>query len=304
MLIEESSAYKNYFFTYTTNIKSMRQFIIVVAIVAMASCTTAKLPVPEDFSIQSTKMQVQGLNGWMINQQLTFGNYQTSKIKRGWDFQSSLQYTKFSISPEEAILKVFTIDTDHKRLKQKNKFQYTIEGENAIAEVYATEEFTEKQLVYKSNNPWIGSASKTKNYKYAFTAAIVPLTTKNAAAWSLVLINTYDINKDTNREIFGRPDVQEEGYATNGTESIAIAPLRVDKVAGKDGKETKVLGGNLLGGYQLSIDNKPIAMIDILDNSIRISNALEPARKIVVSSIASAILLKRMQDVEKDKPDL
>jgi hypothetical protein len=277
---------------------------MLVTIVAITSCTTAKLPVGEDLSTQSTKMPVKGLNGWMLNQRLTFGNYQTSKIKRGWDFQSSLQYTKFSISPEEAILKVFEIDTDNKRLKQKNKFQYSIEGENAIAEVYATEEFTEKQLIYKSNNPWIGSASKTKKYNYSFTAAIVPLTTKNAAAWSLVLINTYDVNKDTNREILGRPNVEEEGYATNGSESIAIAPMRVDKVAGKGGKETKVLGGNLLGGYQLSIDNKPIAIIDILDNSIRIANNLEPAKKIVVSSIASAILLKRMQDVEKDKPDV
>jgi hypothetical protein len=277
---------------------------MLVTIVAITSCITAKLPVGEDLSTQSTKMPVKGLNGWMLNQRLTFGNYQTSKIKRGWDFQSSLQYTKFSISPEEAILKVFEIDTDNKRLKQKNKFQYSIEGENAIAEVYATEEFTEKQLIYKSNNPWIGSASKTKKYNYSFTAAIVPLTTKNAAAWSLVLINTYDVNKDTNREILGRPNVEEEGYATNGSESIAIAPMRVDKVAGKGGKETKVLGGNLLGGYQLSINNKPIAIIDILDNSIRIANNLEPAKKIVVSSIASAILLKRMQDVEKDKPDV
>ncbi len=281
----------------------MRRNSILIAIVLITSCTTAKLPVPEKLADQSTVMPVKGLNGWMLNQQLSFGNYQTSKIKRGWDFTGSLQYTKFLMRPEEAILKVFNIDTDNKRLKQKNKFQYTIEGENAVAEVYATEEFTEKQLVYKSNNPWIGSASKTKKYDYAFTAAIVPLAVRNTAPWSLVLINTYDINKDANRKIFGRPNIEEEGYATNGTESIAIAPMRVDKVAGKDGKETKVLGGNLLGGYQLSVDNRPIAMIDILENSIRISNDLEPSKRIVVSSIASAILLKRIQDVENDKPE-
>jgi len=52
--------------------------------------------------------------------------------------------------------------------------------------------------------------------------------------------------------------------------------MRVDKVAGK---ETKVLGGDLLGGYQLSVDNKPIAMIDILNNSMQIANEIEPAKK-------------------------
>ncbi|MBO9682430.1 MAG: hypothetical protein J7502_07165 [Flavisolibacter sp.] len=275
---------------------------IFIAALLLTSCTAAKLSIPEAFQKQSTKYAVKGLNGWMINQKLSFGPYQTSSIKRGWDFTSSVQYTKFRISPEEALLKVFDVDTDKRNLNQKNKFQYTLEEGNQIAEIYATEKFSEKQLVYKSNNPYIGSASKTNKYEYAFTAAILPLTAKEKDPWSLVMINKYDIAKDTARRLFDKPYV-EEGYATNGKENIAIRPLRIENVTTKSGKQTKVFGGKLLSGYELQWDGGVVAIIDILNNSIWIYNDLESQDKFLLSSIASAILLKRMQDVEKDKND-
>jgi len=279
----------------------MKYKFLFAVIILLSSCTAAKLSVPENFSSQATKMPVKGLNGWQISQKLSFGNYATSKIKRGWDFSSSVSYSKFFMRPEEALLKVFDISTDKNTNTQKNKFQYIIEDGNLVAEVYATEKFTEKQLVYKSNNPWIGNASKTNKYEYAFTAAILPLTAKNDEPWSLVLMNKYDINKDTARRLLDRPYVEEEGYATNGKENIAIRPLRIENVTTKGGKQTKIFGGKMLSGYELSWDGGVVGIVDILDNSIWLFNDLEAKDKLVVSSIASAILLKRMQDVEKDK---
>lgn len=274
---------------------------IILAAFFITSCTAAKLSVPEAFQKQSTKYPVKGLNGWMINQKLSFGSYQTSSIKRGWDFTSSVQFTKFRISPEEALLKVFDIDTDRRNLNQRNKFQYTLEEDDQLAEIYATEKFSEKQLVYKSNNPYIGNASKTNRYDYAFTAAILPLTGNQKDPWSLVMINKYDIAKDTARKLFDKPYVEEEGYATNGKENIAIRPLRIENITTKSGKQTKVFGGKMLSGYELQWDGGVVAVIDILDNSIWIYNDLDRSDKFILSSIASAILLKRMQDVEKDK---
>jgi hypothetical protein len=277
------------------NYKSL--FAIVIL---LSSCTAARLSVPSQFSDKATRMSVSGINGWQVSQKLGFGPYQTSKIKRGWDFTGSLQWTKFRIRPEEALLKVFDINTDNAVNTQKNKFQYTIEDGNLVAEVYATEKFREKQLVYKSNNPWIGNGSKTNKYEYAFTAAIVPLQA-SAEPWSLVLINKYDIAKDTARKLFDRPYVEEEGYATNGKENIAIRPLRIDKVTTKGGKDTKVFGGKMLAGYEIQWDGGVVGIIDILDNTIWLYKDLEPSEKLIVSAISSSILLKRMQDVEKDK---
>jgi hypothetical protein len=281
-----------------------RYITFLLTAAAITSCTAVKLAVPQQFSNEATKMHVKGLQGWKINQKLNFGSYSTSSIKRGWDFGSSMQHTKFNLRPEEAVLKVFQIDTDKKSLSEKSKYQYTIEDGNNMAEVFATEKFSEKQLVYKSNNPYIGTFSKTNLYEYGFTAAILPLTAKDNEPWSLVLINKYDVKKDTARKLFDRPYVEEEGYATNGKENIAIRPLRIDKVTTKNGKDTKVFGGKILSGYELQWDGGVVAIIDLLDNNIWLANNLEPKDKLILSSIASAILLKRMQDVEKDRDGL
>jgi hypothetical protein len=278
-------------------------FKIIIAAVLLHSCTAAKVSVPSTFQQQATRLPVKGLNGWMVNQQLSFGPYQTSAIKRGWDFKGSVQYTKFSVSPEEMLLRVFDISTDKRNLNQHNKFQYTLEEGERLAEIYATEKFSEKQLVYKSNNPFLGDVSATKNYEYAFTAAILPLNGKQDP-WSLVLINRYDRAADTAKGLFDKPYIAEEGYATNGKETVAIRPLRIENVTTKSGKQTKVFGGNILSGYELQWDGGVVAIIDILDNSIWMYNELDPSEKLILSSVASAILLKRMQDVQKDKDDI
>lgn len=274
---------------------------ILYTLLFLTSCTAAKVSVPSSFSGQATKYPVKGLNGWQVNQKLEFGNFSTSKIKRGWDFKSSVSWTKFSMRPEEMVLRVYDVSTDNNINTQKNKFQYTIEDGRLMTEVFATEKFREKQLVYKSNNPWIGSASKTKSYEYAFTAAILPINLTSKEPWSLVMINSYDVKKDTARRLFDRPFVEEEGYATNGKENIAVRSLFLEKVKTKSGKETKVFGGKMLTGYELRWDDGVVAIIDILDNALWIYNDLEAEDKIVLSSIASAIMLKRMQDVQKDK---
>lgn len=278
--------------------------IAALLVLTFSSCTAVKLSVPDQFSSQATKMHVKGLQGWQINQQLSFGPFQTSKIKRGWDFTSGMQHTKFNLKPEEMVLRVLNIETDKRNINQRGKFQYSLQDGNLVSEIYATEKFSESQLVYKSNNPYIGNASKTKRYEYAFTAAILPLTAQNSEPWSLVLINRYDAAKDTARRLFDRPYVEEEGYATNGKENIAIRPLQIEKVTTKSGKDTKVFGGKMLSGYEIQWDGGVVAIIDILDNNIWLANNLDAQDKLIVSSISSAILLKRMQDVQKDKDEL
>lgn len=269
---------------------------LMLMIIAMA-CSTAKVPVTNDFSSRATRIHVKGLNGWQVNQQLSLGNYSTSAIRRGWDFGSSLQYTKFRMRPEEAILQVFNIGTDKYSSKERRNLQYSLYDGNLATDVYATEKFSEKQLIYKSNNPWIGDASKTTRYDYAFTAAIVPLGMSQKATWSLVLVNRYDAKNDTARKLFDRPYVEEEGYATNGEQHIAIRPLRLNKVATSRKQEQKLLTP-ILSGYELLVDQHVIGLIDILDSSIWLENSLNKEQKVIIASIGTAMLLR------KDKTDL
>lgn len=275
---------------------------IVVAL--LSSCTAAKVSVPQQFSSQATKLPIKGLNGWMVNQKLSFANYQTSAIKRGWDFKSSVQYTRFGVKPEDFLLRVMNIGTDKQVHAQHNRFQYTLSDGNNITEIYATEQFNEADLVFKSTNPLLKDVSKTMRYNYAFTAAIVPVNMQQTDPWSVVMIHRYDVKKDTVRSLFYQPQVEEEGYATNGKENIQIRPLRLEEMTTKSGKQTKVFGGPLLAGYELKWDDGVVAVVDILDNTLWLYNDLDASDKLILSSIASAILLKRVQDVSKERNNI
>lgn len=285
------------------NIKNsdMRKLILVSGLLMVSFSSLAQFPLSRDFMNQSTKYKVKGLNGWQVNQKIGIGSMETSRIRRGWDFTASLQYTKFRMRPEEILLSVFDIRTSHQENYQHNRFQYSLSNGNDEMEVYATEKFNENQLVYKSSNPFVGSASITRKYEYAFTAAMVPLGAGEVKPWSLVLINSYDPGKDTVRKIGDRSYVEEEGYLTNGSDYFTIRPLRIGSYRNRKGKEIKILGGPLLAGYAIEKNGAPAAMIDILDNEVWISETSSAKEKLLMASASTAILLKRFQEVEKDR---
>jgi len=274
----------------------MKTIFTAVTLLTLFSCVSVNMPMPNEFKDHATRMPVKGMQGWMINQKLSFANFQTTSVKRGWDFTSSVQHTKFNMRPEEYLLKVYNINTDKRRDNQRNKFQYAMQDGRLMTEVYATEKFHEEQLVYKSNNPWIGKVHNSQYYEYAFTAAIVPLNFKNNNPWSLVLISKSD------RRRYGRYHdryTEEEGYATNGRENIAISPLRSATIMSRDQEEIQVAGGKIFTGYELRIDNELVAVVDLLDSSVWMHNELRPENKIIVASVASALLLKRIHDPER-----
>ena len=276
----------------------MKTIFTAAILLTLVSCVSVNMPVPSEFKDHATRMPVKGMDGWMFKQKLSFANFQTTPVKRGWDFSTSVQYTKFRMSPEEYVLKVYNIHTDRKRENQRNKFQYAIEDGRLMTEVYATEKFREDQLVYKSNNPWIGKVHNSLSYEYAFTAAIVPLNFKNNNPWSLVLISKSD-RAHRGRGKFDERYIEEEGYATNGRENISISPLRSGIVMNRDQEEIHVAGGKMFTGYELRIDNELVAVVDLIENTVWMHNQLKPENKIIVASIASALLLKRIHEPER-----
>ena len=279
----------------------MKTIFTAVVLVTLVSCVSVNMPLPNDFKDHATRMPVKGMQGWMVNQKLTFANFQTTSVKRGWDFSASVQHTKFRKRPEDYILKVYNIDTDKRRDNQRFKFQYAIQDGHLMTEVYATEKFREEQLVYKSNNPWIGKVHNRQRYEYAFTAAIVPLNLRNAEPWSLVIISKSDRSTRSNK--YHRPEIQEEGYATNGREHISISPMRSGSVLSKNNEAIDVFGGKMFTGYELRIDNELTAVVDMLDNTVWMHNQLKPEHKLIVASIASALLLKRVHEPEQHEVD-
>ena len=57
----------------------------------------------------------------------------------------------------------------------------------------------------------------------------------------------------------------------------------------------------MLTGYELHWNGEVAGIIDILENNIWIVNNLDAEKRFIIAWVSSAILLKRMQDIEKDK---
>lgn len=281
----------------------MKTYItILTGLVLLASCTAVKIAVPEQFSSQATAMKVEGLNGWKFNEQLSFGNYVTSSVKRGWDISNGSRFSRFSLKAEDIILSGFNIYSDREKYNEKNRFQYSIQDASLVTEVLAQERFSESQIVYKSNMDWLNNLKRTDKYEYAFSATIVPLNFNKGEVWSLTMLNEFDAKK-TKQNAFERPQTKDLGYVTNGKEKIEIKPLFLTKRVTASGKEGKVLGGPIHTGYELRWDDGVVGLIDIMDNKVWIVNDLEPKEKMILSAVASAILLKRKQDVYTERSD-
>src|SRR5690606_38508671 len=124
----------------------------------------------------------------------------------------------------------------------------------------------------------------TRKYEYAFTAALVPITSRKVKPWSLVLINAYDIRKDTMKNIGDQPFVEEEGYITNGEDYFTIRAIRVESYRNKKGKEIKILGGPVMTGYEIGRNGKPVSLIDVMHNHVWISNLISADEKLLMAS--------------------
>ncbi|MBN9299689.1 MAG: hypothetical protein J0I41_21990 [Filimonas sp.] len=266
--------------------------VIIVAAIGIVSCKTTSInvAVPDQFASKATQMKVSGLNGWQFKPQINFGNYQTSKVKTGWIVSSGGNDRNSGITNEERLLKVFNMSHDNITTNSKNKFQYSIQDGNLMADIYCLEKASKEEVTTKTP---LGEFSKTKNFQYSFSAAILPQTVKDEQ-WQLVFYNSYDRSKDTARGWFDQPNVEHEGYATNGKQLIDIRPIITDRVVGKDGKESKTLV-KILMAYELKIGDGVIGVIDVFNKNVWIYNDLDNNMKLVVASISSAILLRKLE---------
>ncbi len=250
---------------------------------------------PTQFSEGATQMPVKGLDGWMINQKLTFGNYGTSKVKKGWNVTSTTADKTSSVGTEERLLKVFKINQQNNTVNQRNKYQYSIGDGKLSADIFCMEKMTSEELVVKTNNRILGDFTKLKNSQYSFSAAILPQTLTSDEPWQVVVYSIYDAAKDTARKFFDMPYKEEEGYATNGKETINIRPLRIQNVTAKNGKET-VMPFKIPTGFELRMDDGVVAVVDTFGKSVWIYNDLDAQTKLILASVASALMLKKIEN--------
>jgi hypothetical protein len=123
---------------------------------------------------------------------------------------------------------------------------------------------------------------------------IVPVTNKDTSEWQLAVYNGEHPRVDSmgRKAIFRYP--LELGYATNGADTVTIKQIRVSHSISPKGKET-TMPFEVPGGYELRMDDGVVALINQWNHEVWIYNDLDEPTKMVLSAIASSLMLRKIQ---------
>ena len=78
----------------------LKSIPFLVAFTLITSCSTSNIAVSENLRQNSLVMEVRGNAGILINQKISFGDFHTSPVKRGWTNRTEL--TVLGIKHENA----------------------------------------------------------------------------------------------------------------------------------------------------------------------------------------------------------
>lgn len=259
---------------------------LAAALALLSGCTTAKLGVPELFNTQATEMHVKGLNGFTVNQTLSFGPYSTSKIENGWIRTRGGRGQRAGETASEARYQF-------ERTAQGTGYRYSLYGDGLESKILCTERKSSAEHQIDLPLKGLEDLSITSNSTYSFFALISPLISGNDIPWQVVLSRNYDIRNDTAKKFLDMPYVEEIGYATNTIEKINIRTIRTKNLSTKNGRSVRMIAP-MPAGYELSIDGGVVAIIDTIANNIWTYNDLDKETKLVLASISTAILLRKI----------
>lgn len=272
----------------------MKRFLTILAtVIVVAGCkTTMKLDIPERFSDQADFMKVSGAR----TRTMHFGNFSTSKIKRGWHISSGRYGKRYFL--QNILLNEVGIQKDEVVEREKDKFSFSISDGSHRAEVATSESEVQREDQFKIRGigTLFNNISQLKSYSYVFDALIVS-DYDSERPWEFVLSKLYDRRADTVRSIFTAIGDDDAGIATNGVDTLQVRSLNIKKTETPSGKTASLLV-KVKAGYEISRNGEVIAILDNIQQSVWIYKELDEPTRLVVAAITTAIFGKRVHDVK------
>ena len=235
------------------------KFLVLIAVVAcLASCKQLVPVVADDLKNNATAYDSKGRQGWQFNQVITYGDYKTSKVKRGW----TTSYT-------------FPFVVKFHNAKQRLSFQQFVPN-GATAEVFAVSrlETQEFDLIRDIFSVYV-------KYENTFAGSVV-LADEARTRWDFMI---YDVDGNMNTNVNGS---KTQGFAKRADgESIELRPINA--VEG----QAKWLDKFSLYGFEFWHMGKPIgAVFSVNNGKVWIRNDIRDDLRPVVASLASSLLLR------------
>lgn len=226
--------------------------VAMAVVAAMSACHPARLAYSPGLQTETTALAVKGRNGFQIGQKISFGEYQTGKVRRGW---TSGYEIPFRISFRGA----------------KEKLSYDLKSpEGASAEVSCVSKF--KAVEYQLVRDYFSIPIKVDNF---FVGNI--FLHESGSNWDFIVYNP------EGGYLLG----EASGYAQNGSQRIDFVPIR--KLEGQPdwldpltvyGYEFR-LGDETIGA--VSLVNK---------GEVRLAENKDAEIRLVVAAVATGLLLR------------
>ncbi|KQS33395.1 hypothetical protein [Dyadobacter sp. Leaf189] len=223
------------------------------------SCRTAEVAVNNQLKTDTETYQVKGRQGFQIGQVLSFGDYKTSKVKRGWTFSYSLPFiVKFNGAREKISFQQFGLN-------------------GTTADVALVSRFKESE--YAPLEDYFSISLKYKNY-FAGTVKIA----ESSESWDFLVHNVDGASRSLSKN-------STVGFVRSNHIKIEIEGIR--ELEGS----TSFLTQNDVYGYQFTWDGKVVAAVSTINNGkVWFKKELDPNLKLVLASVSSGLMLRNNMD--------
>lgn len=256
-------------------------FSCILLLLLSIGCNTME---PALSVAETTTYPVKGRQGFLINQKLKFGEYQTSKVKRSWTRGGNTRIDLLAGAVHDPAYPNL-VSMDYTDRDQSYYFQMN-DGYGNASDVYAISEFHSRDLQIGDNPNSViniledifGGSGYSDNLFY-----LQLFLNKDMEPWQLVL---------DNHAAQIRADEYDGVFALNEEQYYILKP--VTKIKTKDGSSQKVLLGSI--GYEI-FDNKnrSVAAVSTVDGGQVFFHTQNPDERFLMANLCAALLLQ--QDV-------
>ncbi|MFZ4455786.1 MAG: hypothetical protein ACOYOT_06160 [Bacteroidales bacterium] len=237
----------------------MKKLIVIVAVL-ITGCKSPDLMMSPDLKDNSVGYDVKGRQGWQINQVISYGDYHSSKIKRGWESHFNVEFIA--------------------RFKNASqKISFTQFGSSGSVDVLAVSKFTNNEV------PLLGGyMSYSFNYKDAFAGTIISSNNNSSKSWDFIFYNMGEISSQG----FLCGDVKQQ---PNGDE---IQIRGISQSAGSSRWDMQKYAG-----FEFLYRGKSVGAVSLVNNGkVWFSNDLKDEEKLVLAAVSTALLARH--DLNKD----
>jgi hypothetical protein len=252
-----------------------------LVLLILSGCTPFKLAISDELKSNHDEYAVEGRQGLLLKEKLSFGGYHTTRVKRFWTKGTSSR-SGIGWGGTAQYEWVNIISTEYVNKKQTVNFSLS-DGKNS-SEVFCVSRFHSKDLQIGRKETsilnigmdiaGIGGNSSSFYYVQIFTG-------NDETPWQLVL---------DNQAVQAKPKKYIGVLAKNRTDYYTMVP--VTKLE-KNGKAGNILGGSV--GFEfLNAQGQAVAAVSLIDKGMVFLGKTTSEERFLLANASTALLLQQL----------